>query len=105
MPYDCNHDGHDGYLDASDYEFNAGFDYRSEAYRATSDDVLLMAAAEAHDEAELRFYLDFWGSEYGPYADPGSSVWSVAEPMGEYATEYGPYVAPTSVDPLSTYFF
>ncbi|KAG5182042.1 hypothetical protein JKP88DRAFT_255995 [Tribonema minus] len=72
MPYD--HDGHDGYAEASEYEFNASFDYRSEAYRATADDANQMASAEAQDEAEIRFYLDFWGSEYGPYADPAGMM-------------------------------
>jgi len=66
----CGYDD-DGFQEAMDFELNAGFDYMGEAYRATSDDALHMAAAEAADEAKFRFYLDFWGSEYGPYTNPG----------------------------------
>lgn len=95
----------DGFEEATDYELNASFDFVSEAYRATADDALHMAASEAEDEAEFQIYLDFWGVEYGPYANPGSSAWSIAAPIGEQTTEYGPFVAPTCVDPLSTYFF
>lgn len=102
MPYGCEDDG---FEEAMDYEFNASFDSISEAYRATSNDAFEMAATEAEDEAEFQLYLDFWGAEYGPYANPGSSAWSIAASMGEQTTEFGPYVAPTYVDPLSTYFF
>lgn len=83
-----------GYQEEMDSEFNARFDYVSEAYGATARDCNEMARAEAEDE--MREYCAIMEPEYGPYvARPWKGAFGYSSspdtPINADETEYGPF--------------
>ena len=86
-----------GYYEEMDAEFNARFDYVSEAYGETARDCNRMAADEVADE--LREWCEEMEPEYGPYVAPKRSSFRFpVEPAPDFMlamkcteTEYGPW--------------
>lgn len=89
--------GYSGYQQEMDAEFNARFDYASEAYGETAHDCNRMAEEDAAEE--LREWCEHMEPEYGPYAAPKRSRFrfpverapDFMPAMKRTETEYGPW--------------
>lgn len=89
--------GHAAYQEEMDAEFNARFDYISEAFGETACDCIEMAEDDAW--AELRAWCELMEPEYGPYVArkrsrfkfPVEKSPDFMRAMQPSETEYGPW--------------